>query len=298
MRSPTPVWLKPLGLTALVVIAGVLAMWVAAPNVPSHSGKTAEQWFVRLTDESAAVQQDALEAFRAMGSESLPFLMTQVRSGRPLITAQAKDWIQSRILKRPVAADCGLSAMSENFIRQTRLSKAFGALGNAGSSAVPKLSRLMSNQFCADEAASSLAAIGVEGVEELGRAQENKDVTVRQVAVFALGSVTTERDLAVKYLLQAIADSDVVVRHYAAYSLGQVATQPQLSVAALTTVLSDSDPLVRYNSVMALQQFGAAARSALPALRKLHDDSEQIVRKASFEVVAALESNSQLETER
>jgi HEAT repeat protein len=97
----------------------------------------------------------------------------------------------------------------------------------------------------------------------LGELLKDKSGAVRQEAADALENMGAK---AVPILISAVQDENVTLKELALQALGRIGPDAKEAVEAVTVALKHKDVRVRYYAAVALGQIGAAAKAALPEL--------------------------------
>jgi HEAT repeat protein len=126
-----------------------------------------------------------------------------------------------------------------------------------------------------------------EATVALSSLAKDVDGRVRANAVWALGSVGSQRELPI--ISGALADRDVAVAGNAAAALGRLASRHHLPGTELCQALTDSRSYVRANSLGALRLVGQRCSEELARDLLIHDRSE-VVRAAAAVLVQSVPS--------
>lgn len=173
-------------------------------------------------------------------------------------------------------------------------SEAVVALGQAGSLALPTLTKLVEAHATDGELAwQAAAAMEVMGraaqpaVSVLVTALKSKTELVVVHAAGALGAIGRSgigngADAAVPHLQKLLSEKSASIRTHVASSLGDIGPGARDAVDALALALEDRDETVRRESAEALGKIGPAAKSAIPALlNALADDKNSVTMHAA-----------------
>jgi len=228
---------------ALAVI-GLLAgfIWILAREGlrhPVYRGKSLEVWLRTYSPRSpyqlgSPHWKETDDAVRHIGTNGIQTLVRMIR---------AKD---SNLKLTLVALAQKQHVIKVQFVpaadRNIEASRAFVALGEAGSNAVPLL---------------------MEAYEKNVTSQS------RYAIADALAWIGPSAKAAVPLLLQAATNSDTRLRANALWALGDIHSQPELCVPVLIRALRDFNGPARLSAAHALGRFGADARPAIQPLTEL-----------------------------
>jgi HEAT repeat protein len=156
-------------------------------------------------------------------------------------------------------------------------------LGERAAEAVPDVAALLNDPEYTAEAALALSFMGSAAVGPLREAARSDDSEVRREALRSLGKLreraSTDPQIVIPLLLDALKDDDPTVRDVAVTYLGIVRDNPEKEVAGLIEALGDEEPAVRRSAATALAAYGTQAESAVPALRKAAKDPDEDVKR-------------------
>jgi HEAT repeat protein len=241
----------------------------------------------------SARSEDADEAIRGMGAQTLPFLMEMVKasdSRSKLALVQLADRFDLFNIEFIPAEE-----------RHRRALAAFRALGPKAKPAIPDLMLCLRSDQTRWVAIFALGAIGADSIAPLATALNDPKASVRAAAAKALGecagtvasapgAIVDAREVAafesavhvaLPTLIRGLKDPDAEVRAAVACALGELGQEPAKTVPALAETLADSDAHVRRSAVLALGRFRARAQPALPALLKAFDDQDAAVKEGA-----------------
>ena len=121
---------------------------------------------------------------------------------------------------------------------------------------------------------------------------DDRDWTVRQAAVRALGDSRSESKQVIAVLSAALKDPDSRVRRAAAEALGQIGEKAYRSVPDLVEAYDDIDPGVVAAAARASGRMGRRASKAVDDLTELLDHEDARVRVAASQALGQLGSRS------
>lgn len=199
-------------------------------------------------DQSARVA--AASEMRGLGTNALPLLIGIIEDG----------------------ASPGQRKNRGNAVR------AFGALGELATPAIPQLQALLGAQKDPYYVAQSLAGIGAPGVPTLLTGVASTNLKTQLACLTALESLSASSASAVPSLLIATTNEVPAVRSAAATAIGSIGASAEQSIAGLTPMLSDAEPSVRRAAAAALGSFGPRAGTAAKLLVQLLEEPDNSVR--------------------
>ena len=261
----------------LVVVLGLAAWFTFHSTEPEYQGKKLSAWLWELEitpDTVSPAWKESVDAIRAMGTNSLPWLLARLQGQDSRLKLGTVGWVQETL-------GIDLEDSLAN-VQKRRALTAFHVLGRTAEPAIPKLTTLLSNADL-ETAASALTALaeigGPQTIPPLLAALTNGNPRVSVPAAATLGSLRSRARLAVPALLTALANGDAGLRAAAARALGEIGMNPPQAVPALSRALTDTNGLVRFSAALALSLFGTQAESALPAIRALPPDTDEFARR-------------------
>ena len=166
--------------------------------------------------------------------------------------------------------------------------EAMDALTEIGEEAVPILAQTLTEAEyirLKSLAADTLGQIGPAAspaLEQLGKALDDKDCSVRCHAIQALGKIGPE---AVPLLREALVADHPHTRTGVVDALGEMRPTTEAAMAGVAKSLGDADDKVRSSAAAALLGFGP---SAVPALAGAIRDGDQRTRQEADSVLGAL----------
>ena len=271
-----------LALLALAVGLVVFALVRPSAREPVHLGRPLREWLVEF--DNAQNYLAAQEAIRAMGTNSLPFLIRYLRSKDPPFNEQ-RVRLKARLnLLRKGGEYAGLW--------HRRAARACAELGQAGAPAFPALMEAMNYPHAADDVASALARMLPGSAPVLTNISAMGNETARCRAADMLGmaySLPETEEMARTALLRGLRDRQSQPRACAAAALGRWNQRRDVIMPALTSALSDPDAIVRGVAATSLGNFGNSARIAVPELLKLLQDTNDYPRKRATEALQKID---------
>jgi HEAT repeat protein len=263
-----------------VAIVGLLIAEVLRLRQPSYHGKTLDEWLDEYNQAGDMSKiGPASEAIRAMGTNSLPFLLVHIKHTDSAlknklfnIIAQ-QHWIKHRFYGPDPyrsASVLALSALGSNaaplcpelakMAEEPGINSWWGSMSllAIGPASVPTLAKVCqnTNQFIRVEAVSMIATLKAMSAPwfSWGWFPQSPPANVRPT--FGLSSVfTLEED---RELVTLLGDPDAAVRRASAEAIGAYSNPPydqvaKLAVGPLVNALKDADPDVRLSAGRALK---------------------------------------------
>ena len=174
---------------AILLVCAILAVWlmftvvVARESEPQYAGRRLGDWLVQLHFTTGSQHDKAVEAVRAMGEETVPYLLSDVRYETTKLKMTLGAFAE-RYHIRPVHLP---RKWTEPRLEQEMGVDGFCALGDKGAGAIPSLALYLSNGPYHFHAASALAGIGPASIPALANALHSPYQQARFGAVVALG---------------------------------------------------------------------------------------------------------------
>ncbi len=260
----------------LAIAVAALAFWFVQTREPRYQGKSLGEW-LEIRHQSAITDFEdfpkANTAIRAMGGRAIPFLLNELQVTDSKWKTQLNEWLYKNFDWRPKSLPA-----SE---RQYRAASGFSALGKIGEPAIPKIAALVSNSEPAIAEAAVFALGSIESektVPILISCLTNQNESVRSRAAFTFVFHPAIARLAVPSLISALNETNAFTVRMAAQALHFCDQSSKEVIPALISKLSDSGRGARSAAAASLGSFGTNAMVALPALQQLSqsDQSGQI----------------------
>lgn len=225
---------------------------------PRYRGRPVSEW-VDLLGNYKAPQSDrgrALLAVRAIGTNTVPFLLDQVWRSETL-----------------------------SGFRRSGVVEAFKALGSAATPAVPTLSQIVSqtDRTMADVGVSHEATASGSGVRRASP-------FARYWALRSLKELGTNAHRAVPAMLSALRSSeDYNIAFEAARGAAKCALKREEVLPFLMTNLVEGSTVCQWASAWGLEALGSGAKEAVSPLRMLLGHTNPIVCQAASNALASIE---------
>lgn len=271
----------------LVAMLGCAAWFTLRSPEPEYQGKKLSVWLWELEvspDTVSRSWKESVQAIRAMGTNTLPWLLARLPARDSPMKIQTVGWVQDTL---------GLDledSLAE--VQRRRALVGFRVLGSAAEPAIPQLAALVSAAD-GETASNALLALAVIGgprtLAPLLAALTNGNPSVSIPAAGTLGSLRSRARAAGPALLSALASDNAALRATAARALGDIGLDPERTVPALSRALADTNNQVRLAAAVALGQFGKRAEAALPMVRSLSAEGDEFASRALTRAVARLQ---------
>ena len=297
-------WFIGGGLLLSVLLAGLL--WAPRARVPSHDGRTVQDWFERyverqrngpsfhITQEIFNAHVEDIDAFLQLGAEALPYLSRQLdedsainRIYRDLHGTLPRSF--RKVLPDPIPIP-NRQAWALEVIGIIGLSLRHDPLEDRTASfekIMPKV-RTMSESAIKDTRTKALLAMGQIGLDPeqskaaLAAALRENDPRVRKSSVEGMGAIGMEEagdPEIISTLHGACNDADPGVRAQALVMLAGVAPGDDDILQTFEINATNGSPIVRYSVAWAAKKLDPTlSMRTVPILEKLVRDEDQLVR--------------------
>jgi hypothetical protein len=262
----------------LLVVIGILGMIglavVRQTAQPSYQGRSLDSWLRaygsspiggglmhdRFPAQRGQSQNGSPgEAIRAMDTNVVGPLLAEIN--RPADSPWA-DATKRFLAKLPWVT----LQFRDTRSRQEQAAAAFFDLGSIGLTAIPELSRLLTNYSTAVYAAHALAGMGTNAIPAFASALASSNTWIMDCGAWGLAQIGPESRDAVPQMLLQLPRGNSADQMLMLWALGEIREPANLIVPALTDRLQDSDPQVRQFAAKALFKLGP---KALPAAGKI-----------------------------
>lgn len=277
-------------LLAVALVGVLVAAFVAIgpSRQPSFEGATLRRWLTRyaegqMKDPESADTQQAVRAIRGIGDAGLPLLVKWMRYEETPWRNRLLQWAE-QLPSTP--GNWIATQVAEPIVRADLAGRAFYALGEQGSNAIPALLRLLTNGTAQTSmrATSALHAIGRPAVPPLLGLLADTRAPNRDLAVYALCDMTqiaSEAKRATPVLLQCANDPDFNVAYNSLLALGTLDLDADAVVPVLTAKLKSADPDIVCRAVFSLAKYAERARPAVSQLTLLLTNQNPAIRGAT-----------------
>src|SRR5262245_19813251 len=240
-----------------VLALSIVMVWLVGDSVGMfgsgrlyYRGKSLEDWLRDLEYSSpVAVQQQAMEAIKQVGSNSVPTLLSWITAQDSRCRLRA-NYLLSR--QRFIHWKYALAAE-----KATSASRAFQALGSQGASAIPKLTELFNDSKYRGYAAGALAGIGEPAIDAVTPFLTTSNPQIREEAVQVLVAIKSRPKVVVPALSAQLPESSSAIR-----GLGEYGIAATSHVATLRDLLY-GDPRYAFDAASSLAGLGEEGLIAL-----------------------------------
>lgn len=287
----------------------LVAILHSVSREPSYQGKSLSDWLGDV-GRGPGKTAEAEQAIRAIGSRALPRLLKMIKSKdsaakrraldlaakQGLVDVHSKGWVhagQGRVLPQsPPLLAVELMSAEE---RRDKAAFAMTVLGRTAASAIPELTKLLSDPEILPQAVKALSGVGPEAIPVLAPLATNSDAEIRVLVnkafcfKFARGpEAKAHAAQVVPILMRNLRDEDYMIRADAAGGFDEVG-DPAVVIPVLMPNLRDTNALVRAMTVQALGSFGSQSKATVPALVELTRDPDAFVRERAIWAVRQIE---------
>ncbi len=255
-------------------VVAVTAILIARPRGPSYGGKSINKWFYAVGDFRAPPDPEAdRAAFRAMGSNAVPFLIARLQAApsERIREALARIWTPASEIYR-----------QRKQMWQSRAAFLLGEMGPLALAAEPILVQSAATGFWAvqGEAKVALMKIRQESPDTLiEKLNDTSDWRAWYENAMMVGEFGARAEPAVPILLQALQHTNNIIQAHALIALGMISRQPEKCVPAILPFMNSRSVSDRQKAIGALRSFGSNAFSAKPAIEKALNDNDPWVRR-------------------
>jgi HEAT repeat protein len=275
-----------LGVLASLVLIIALVMYSCGEAEPIYKSRSLTQWCLeyqtyrgRQDTYSSLKANEASDAIRAIGPNGIPYALKILRIE---ISSRAKLAAQLRRVPHLEKFASEVVYPSQPF--ETLFF--FEALGEQGGPAVPELRRLLNsetNWVQVHRYSWCLAAIGKPALPTLLAALSRSELVYRQDITCWLAAdkfdFGTNINQAAPMLLKLCHDPDPVVATQSVKALGRMTTDTELLVPSLTNALKHSNAVTRSEAAHSLGRLPGSKSTAIPALRAALTDPAERTRQ-------------------
>lgn len=254
-------------LLALAAVAmGFVMFWSSGPKEPAYQGKRLSKWI-----KEAQGMSDS-------GSTFPPQRREAARKAIQAIGTNALPYLLSEIT-RPISQwRVSFNRWAEGKVplrcrdevdRIWQACEGLHILGPDSAAALPVLAACLDDPQRGFPAARAMVGAGELAVPYLLPAIAGTNLVTAMKALGALGDIAKENESAVPILVQFVTHTNALIRQWAASHLAVVESRTDLTVPALTAALSDPEAAVRHYAANALGGIGPKAKAAVPELQRL-----------------------------
>lgn len=306
-------------LAAAALVA--IGLWVHSAWMPSYGGKTAEEWLGQVFTTN---QPQAMEAFRKMRPDTLPFVMRELQSREtrwdryyfrkyPTLPAWLKKRLPQPILKSVVWERSRLVLMSEPDARKMLPELArilegrnvqirpqiagiiYNLAGPGDEGIAPALGRCLkdSDPDVRWTVAQTLGRIGPgakAAIPELAAALNDPSPTVRMQVAAALWTIDRQTNACAQAMREGLKSQPAgIMKSWGVISLSEMTPDDISLIPELVAILQSPDDSYRERAAEALGRYGPAAKEAEPVLILRAQDGYPDLRKAALKALKSID---------
>jgi len=264
----------------LIAILGVLVWVILRPDEPAYRGKRLSQWLDEYNRAGALEKTEPIsEAIRAIGTNSLPYLLANIKHVDSPIKARFFALVgRQHILKLPF--------YGADPYRSTSI-LALHALGSQAAPLCPELLKVAQNPTRHWWGMMSLLAIGTNALPTLAKACQSTNVQVRTEAALMIAMM---RAMPPPWFSWGWAKAPLNGRPL--FGLGYAVSEED--VREMINLLKDPDPAVRRASADAIglytrPPYTGVAKAAVPSLIEALKDAETNVKSSAGETLRKID---------
>jgi HEAT repeat protein len=230
-------------------------------------------WLTNLNyKESQDAQNQATKAISKMGTNALPYLISELRDlGQPYNSTNFYSTGEDRLID---------------------IEKAFSILGTNARPAIPELAELLNDGKISCGAAEILTKIDPKTASIFfSEAITNHNLDTRICVASYVVNLGTNAAIILPGLLECLNDKSPVLRSVSVESLGAINMQPNTVVPAIIEKLKDENGAVRFEAARALGKFGVNANAAISELSQIAtNDPEKSIRAVATGALKQIQS--------
>lgn len=252
-----------------------------------YRGRHVSEWAMDLHPNLGSRDtNEAMQAFLVLGSNAVPALRAQLDSRTPY---HEKLLLQNvRRFPRTIRRYLFDKIKPEKALAQrVGAARALSVIGPSALEAIPDL--IVALQDPAGEmrwaAAQALAHLGEPAIAALAAAATNANVTLRQIAVYALGEAGTNAAPAAAVLFDCVRDTNESVQASALYSLSRIGPA---AVPVVLAAFSTDDPAPRAAAAKAIRVMNRPPRQVTKSLLECATNTSPDVRRQALEALQVL----------
>ncbi len=281
------------GLFFWIVWLGLFVSSLGHAAEPTYEGKSASFWLEHFYDTNSQPRA-AVTAFKAMGSNAVPFLIKTLEQKPSALGKAVDDQVYGGDPSHRVPQGV-LNALPSAMRTEEKRDRAVYLIQEIGPDAAEAIPSLMTILNDPNEgwrmiagARGALLAMGERLAGEVPRLIDylkSNDREDQQLGAVLLASIGPKGRAAVPALLKLAETGNGWVTVSVAQALWNIDRQTNAAVTIYTNVLQTTNSTEKQVALIYLRKMGAAARGAGPQLQAMLDDPDDLVRR---EVEAAL----------
>ncbi|MDB6029299.1 MAG: repeat-containing protein [Verrucomicrobiales bacterium] len=275
---------------------------------PHYEGKSLDQWLAELANTTLSENQKALKrsavvneqeykvwlddantrhahatkALRAMGTNTLPHLLTLLHAQDSRFKTELM-----RLSKKQSIFDFSFSLAADDIQAAV---DGFHALGDLGTPAIPQLIEALNKTNYLAYDIFALIAMGEPAIPALRKLLDDKDFHMRYGVAMNLGFFEADGRCFVPLALERLQDEHKAVRQAAAQSLGRIGSDAEIVVPALIQALKDDNASVRWAAAKALIHYKPESNPIIiEAMTPLLSDPDPTVKRTIIMTLSQVE---------
>ncbi|MEY2410654.1 MAG: hypothetical protein QOF48_3324 [Verrucomicrobiota bacterium] len=306
-------------LLVVLILGGIIfATRRSGPPEPEYQGRKLSAWIdgVRHSYYNG-FDTNALLAVRAIGSNAVPWLLSELDARDGVLQSKFNDFAarRGRAFRLSTSAD----------IRQRRAVDGLCYIGPRARGAIPELVQRIGREqnirpssvevalarlahrgtffrekgmlhsgipafLETDPAAAELPAVRREIIDRVRQVADESSLS-RRLAAMRILFMIPETGESVPVFLHALKSTNEIERIYGANGVGSAAKEPVSVIPPLIAALDDPSHLVQEAAARALGNYYyyPQPRSAIPALRKLATNGEPLVQRAATDALQKID---------
>lgn len=275
-----------------------LGSFGVAATEPTYDGKPTSFWLNNVRSPNG--MQETIKAFKAMGSNAVPFLIATLarkpsKLGEAVDDKLYKDDVARYVPKGVVNA---LPSAMRTEDRRENAAFLLGEIGPDAEAAIPALMTVLNDPTegwrIIANTRGALLAMGEKlagQVPQFIAYLESDDSRTRQLGAVLLASTGPKARSAVPALLRLAESQDYWASLDVARALWNIAQQTNVAVRVYTNCLQSTNSTHRQLALIYLRQMGPAAKEAAPRVELMLRDPDSVVRTEAEKTLNAIDAN-------
>ena len=248
-------------LAMAAVAAAVALCWPRGPKEPVFEGKRLGHCLSQaLTTGTPKAQDQAERAVKAIGTNALPWLMSEFTRPYSKSSSAFNRWVQRNTRWK--------YRFHGDEKRMRRAAHGIHWLGSNAAPALPVLYTYFTDPVRARHAAYAMTGTGELSLPYVQQAIASTNTELARVGTLAMMQLARETETAIPHLVQLVNHKDSIVRHLTVFGLSLVKSRPDLTLPAIVSAAADADLRVRIIATNMLQNVSSDSKPAVPALRR------------------------------
>ena len=238
------------------VILGVVC-WVLKSNAPSYKARSASHWFKAYSSMDQSEREEAILAFRTMGSNAVPMLVAELEARPSHIDHELNSWL-NRIRRYP------LDYNQQHNWRRERACDLLREMGESARDAIPSLEKASTDSmwYIATSARAALVKLRNEPLAPYIATLHDRSDPMWYSNAMMVADCGTNAAPAIPLLLESLQASSTIVQAHAIIALGMIRCEPQVCVPAVIPFLTNANVALRQKAYFALLAFKDVTQNA------------------------------------